>query len=367
MNIKGAEKMTAVYWFAILLVVAGAIAYMVFVFYGKPYSVSNAESKILENKIADCLAGGGYLNEEIAFGLNNDNFLDRCNLNFETEDVFDWKDKGQYYAEVNIYNFNQNLKEGYAGTQISNVVVGNKNLVEEKLNLEEKLSESIRIDVYQPGFGKGYTSENGGLVTTCNLWARDFLDMRSKNVGVRKGVTMGGLIDFEDYDIRCLNPNESIEKVIVSTPIPVAFENAIEAVKSGIIKELNAEEAQKLANEGIVVWIISVEPRHEAIVSPDLKNVYDEKKGPKIAQTGGKPGIMYISNSYAWGSNWKDYDIRFYVFPKYGEKIISEGVLEEITLNKLNSFARSFYVLDKANNKYVIEILANVGKSEKNE
>jgi len=109
-NKKGTDKILSVYWFAILFIVAAAIVYMVILFYGKPYDVREIESRILTNQIADCLSEGGYLKENI---LGNEdfknNFLKECHLNFDVEDVYDWKELGQYYIEIKFYDFNQNL------------------------------------------------------------------------------------------------------------------------------------------------------------------------------------------------------------------------------------------------------------------
>ena len=127
-NRKGDEKIIAVYWFAILLVVAGALVYMVFIFYGKPYSVRQTESEILTNQIANCLSEGGYLKEELVSGLNSENILERCNLNFNVEDFKNWKEEEQYYIELEIYEFNENLPEGDVGKTLLEINKGNKNL-----------------------------------------------------------------------------------------------------------------------------------------------------------------------------------------------------------------------------------------------
>ena len=109
-NKKGTDKILPVYWFAILFIVAAAIVYMVMLFYGKPYDVREVEARILTNNIADCLSEGGYLKENI---LGNEdfknNFSKKCNLNFDVEDVYGWEELGQYYIEIKLYDFNQNL------------------------------------------------------------------------------------------------------------------------------------------------------------------------------------------------------------------------------------------------------------------
>lgn len=118
MNIRGTDKIMSVYWFAILFIVAAAVVYMVGSFYGQPYDIREVEANVLINNIADCIAGGGYLNKEIIdtegeFLLNNDNFLEVCNLNFNVEDTTGWKEQEQYYVEIDVFGIakgNVNLK-----------------------------------------------------------------------------------------------------------------------------------------------------------------------------------------------------------------------------------------------------------------
>ncbi len=98
-NKTGAEKIMSVYWFVILVLVAGTIVYMVSVFYGNPYDVREIESNILANNIVSCLSENGILNSQI----NQDNFLKKCHLNLGN-------DKDEYYVEVKFYSFG-NLKQ----------------------------------------------------------------------------------------------------------------------------------------------------------------------------------------------------------------------------------------------------------------
>lgn len=110
-NKRGAEKIISVYWFAILFIVAGAIVYMVSVFYGEPYDVREVESDIIAGKIAVCLSENN-LDEDL-----KNNFLEVCHFNFNTDNP-----DGQYYIEVSFSDFNTGDK---AGDEIS---AGNINL-----------------------------------------------------------------------------------------------------------------------------------------------------------------------------------------------------------------------------------------------
>ena len=104
MNKRGADKLISVYWFAILFIVAAAISYMVFTFYGEPYDVRELEANALTNHIADCLSEAGYLKKGIFDNLRND-FLETCDLVFEVENYKGWNND-QFYVEINVYDFN---------------------------------------------------------------------------------------------------------------------------------------------------------------------------------------------------------------------------------------------------------------------
>ncbi len=93
------EKIISVYWFAILIIVAGGIAFMVLNFYGKPYDVREIEANILIGSVADCISQEGKLK----YPLNDDlkkNFLQICHINLKTQE-----EEVQYYIELNFYNF----------------------------------------------------------------------------------------------------------------------------------------------------------------------------------------------------------------------------------------------------------------------
>jgi len=100
MKNKKAEKYLSMYWFAILIIVAVGISLIIWIFYGKPFDVRNAESEILISKIADCISIDNQLNPEIT----NENFSDKCHLIIDDD----------YYIEIEnlgIKKGNFNLKE----------------------------------------------------------------------------------------------------------------------------------------------------------------------------------------------------------------------------------------------------------------
>ncbi|MBU1129194.1 MAG: hypothetical protein KJ949_01020, partial [Nanoarchaeota archaeon] len=115
------DKIISVYWFAILVLVAGGIIAMVSVFYNSSYDVREIEANILINKIGNCFSNVGYLKQEVFsngnFLITQNNFLEKCNLNFNsTEEGL------QYFSQVNVFKGND-LENSFF-----EVAQGNKNL-----------------------------------------------------------------------------------------------------------------------------------------------------------------------------------------------------------------------------------------------
>ncbi|MEK6898033.1 MAG: hypothetical protein AABX28_01600 [Nanoarchaeota archaeon] len=95
MNKNGADKVLAVYWFAILAIIAGSVVAMVLNFYRFPYDVREIEAGIMTEKIADCISEAGKLNKNF-----NENFdiAEICHINLNSEE-------DEYYIETNFYDF----------------------------------------------------------------------------------------------------------------------------------------------------------------------------------------------------------------------------------------------------------------------
>lgn len=141
MNKYGTDKIISVYWFGILIIVAGGIFAMVYTFYHHPYDVRELEANIMINKIADCLSSEGKINLNILddtekFLLNNDNFLEICNVNFDVEKK--WEDEPQYYVEINFY------KPGDTDNPIFEISNGNKNLISSCIIQNEEYEKLAR-------------------------------------------------------------------------------------------------------------------------------------------------------------------------------------------------------------------------------
>jgi len=125
-----AEKYLSVYWFLILFIVAGGIAYSVALIYGAPYDVREIEQDILTNKVADCLIEKNYLKEAFLLDLDSKEFLEVCGLNFNVEDEYGWSNEmhqGEYYVQVIIYDFDK-ISENLQRNQISEFLIGNRDL-----------------------------------------------------------------------------------------------------------------------------------------------------------------------------------------------------------------------------------------------
>ena len=121
MNKRGADKILSLYWFVILMLVAGGIFAMVYVFYGAPYDVREIEAGIFIDRIADCVSYEGRINSEIVeAGIFNDdfkdNFLEKCYLILEEDGEI------QYYLEVDFYEV------GNLETSVYDIKKGNLNL-----------------------------------------------------------------------------------------------------------------------------------------------------------------------------------------------------------------------------------------------
>lgn len=132
---RGEEKLISMYWFLILTLIAGGIVLMTNSFYSSPYDVREVEAEVLANKVSDCIYHGGRMNPML--NSNNvfreefkDNFLERCDMNFDTFAEFE---QVEYYASVDFYS-SGNLRKS-----VFKLEDGNVNLLEDcKVEVEKK-------------------------------------------------------------------------------------------------------------------------------------------------------------------------------------------------------------------------------------
>lgn len=153
MNKKADSKLISVYWFVILILVAGGIFLMVSTYYNAPYDVRKVEADILSNRVADCIYYNGQLNNElidlktgIFKPMFRDHFLESCDLNFKP--TGQWQ-KVQYYSYVEFYE-SPNAKQS-----AWNLSAGNPNWKPDcdiKSKQYEKLVVCSEKEFYAPGF-----------------------------------------------------------------------------------------------------------------------------------------------------------------------------------------------------------------------
>lgn len=143
-NKRGAEKILSIYWFAILIIIAGAVVAMVSLFYGTPYDVREAEANIIVNKIANCLSENGKLSDRLfneAKNLNEDfNLKEKCNFILETESK---SETGEYFLQTEFYNLNNE--------KVFSISEGNSNLYADcKIQDEKykKISKCVEREFY---------------------------------------------------------------------------------------------------------------------------------------------------------------------------------------------------------------------------
>ena len=95
---KGDEKVLSVWWFLILVIIAAAIVAGVLVFYGAKINMKKAEGIVMNEKIANCIVKGGYLQVSLD-NLQDFDFFNNCHLD---ENVI--RDPSNYYFEIFIKN-----------------------------------------------------------------------------------------------------------------------------------------------------------------------------------------------------------------------------------------------------------------------
>lgn len=381
MKNKRGDKIISVYWFAILFIVTAAVVYMASLFYGAPYDVREIEANILAEHIANCLAEGGYLRQGI---LNNENFkenfLEECNLIFNVEDVYGWKEQEQYYLSVSFYEFDQNLPSGIGDLLPFNISKGNVNLkiassledLKEKRNIDtivihytagpslesaqyefESTTKSIHYIIDKDGTVSTGVDENTiaghsgcGVRPRCHSNdelpdAEKYPDtdknccrrgINDRSIGIEL-VNLGNMCGDETNKRLCDFGNRETCKMIC--------EDAGKGIEiKGIVWESYTDEQI----ESLSTLVSGIVSRHEIPIDREHIIGHNEvDPGRKL-----DPGPAFY---------WDEFI----------EKVNSKSSL--ITGIVSSGFdTRSFYVLNKADNKkYIIQVSAFVGKKEKNE
>lgn len=106
----GSDKLISAYWFFVIILIAGGVFAMVYLFYGAPYDIREVESEILSDKVSDCISfqgklNGNLFNETGTFDSDfENNFFEECSLNFYAESENGWDREIQYFSEIFFYS-----------------------------------------------------------------------------------------------------------------------------------------------------------------------------------------------------------------------------------------------------------------------
>lgn len=163
MNKRGEDKMIAMYWFAILFLVTGAIVAMVSLFYGHPLDVREAESQVLLQRFSDCLSREGVLNsrlyDEGFFDSFGERLLEECSLSFSV-DEYVYGEDSQYYVGADLYVLLS------PGVSVHHVEAGNLNLLAScnSENAFDTLAYCSRARLYVTGGDAQYLVEVTSIV-----------------------------------------------------------------------------------------------------------------------------------------------------------------------------------------------------------
>ena len=99
---KKAYELLSIYWFLILIIIAGAVVFGVLLFYSSTFDARLFEAEILTSKIGDCIVRGGVVNADFVKG--DFDILKNCKINFE-DSAQEFEGERQYYLQVRILDF----------------------------------------------------------------------------------------------------------------------------------------------------------------------------------------------------------------------------------------------------------------------
>lgn len=384
---KKGDKVLSVYWFIILFLVAGAIAYMTINFFGKPANIKDIEANALTNKIADCISEGGYLREGI---LANEEFktnvLANCNLNFNVEDVSDWKQQKQYYFEFSINKFDSSVPDDI-GEKLYDLNYGNPNL--KTAYLLERIKEKKRlraVDLIVIHYTEGLTAmgaiaefERGGGETKSIHYILD-----------RDG-TIYSLGNYDSVAFRseevlaghagCLAERPSCHSN-TEKPNPILYEQDKNCCRRGINQRSIGIEIVNLgikcgdANSGLYCGSKTCkeicENTGEGVnINGVVWEKYTEEQINSLSVLVSGIASRYnipIDREHIIGHEEVDPGRKVDPGPAFPwEEFMSRIQKEELTSQPASWAGRNFYVIDKNNSQYTINILSVIGKNDKNE
>ncbi len=147
LNNKRGDNILSIYWFAIIILVAGGIFAMVYVFYGTPYDIREIEANVLINKVADCVSYSGKINSNLISSgqftpKTQDDLLKECHLNFDSSEF----QERQYYTEISFYKIDDMNNPASKMTAGNNKWLSNCAIQETKT--EERLVQCVQKSFY---------------------------------------------------------------------------------------------------------------------------------------------------------------------------------------------------------------------------
>lgn len=166
----------------------------------------------------------------------------------------------------------------------------------------------------------------GRGATYCNVAIYDLLDSLCTVVwevlvqigdSYRWKYPMGQTIRAFDFDITPIMPEGDYNRIL-NAPIGTVLARALNASKRGVIRKLDWEEAQVIANEKAVPSIVISEGiKHVAVTCPNFQwnpeltmwelLPYDSNKGPFTGNAGDTNAMMYMSDRRGFGSfDWRN-------------------------------------------------------------
>lgn len=368
MNNKGAEKITSLYWFVILFIVAGAIVYMASVYYGEPYDVRNVEGKILSEQVANCLSKGGYLKEEVLSENFENNFLDRCDLNFNVEEGYK-EGQLQYYLDIGIFEFKEN-SPSLLGERVFNFTKGNENL---RFSYGDERADINTIVIH---YTAGSSAE--GAMNTLE----------------RRGLSTHYIIgkDGEIYSPSNTDSNSLVNEEIIAQHAGCRVRTENNQWESR--PECSSEFPECINSEGLLKenctslnpGLCCISGFNQKSIGIEIVNLGDSCTGGTCVKTEGRNWEPYNEKQINSVINLISEIVARHDIPVDRNHIIGH---EEITTDKSDPGplfpwekvidnvegqekfpgGRSFYVLNREEGEerqYVIKVLSLVGKSEKN-
>ncbi len=386
---KGADQILTVYWFVIIFIVAGAVVYMAYLFYGSPFDARNIEGSLLGNQIANCLTNKGYIIDQAFLPDFQNNFLQDCHLNFSTEDFSDWKTNTQYYAQVVVYKFNSNAQQQSYGESDSSISsnIGNQVLTVSAGNIN--LKTAWELITPSTGFlGLNLNKRNVNTIVIHDTEGPTALGaiqaISTADLSIHYIIDRDGTIISPD-NVNQFAPAQYANALVPESTIaqdagcydtrsktqwPICSATCTDS--NGLI----ATSCQKLSNPppnefcclefnvksiGIELVNLGNEPYPDTQIKSLINLVSDISSRYNIPLD-----RAHIVGHYQTSSYKVDPGTQF-PWDTFIQELTSRGAVA-IASSTANTEQqqRNIYALDKSGNQYVIQILTLVGKTEKN-